>query len=238
MKLSKLNLSDLMATILLLGIIMLVIFASGCAGTVKTKNADGSSSEVPAAVAIQQAATGGHEACPKPQPYVPVPIGAPCPANDVPCNNKQALIGVSNAFAKMEYQEEQKEALKYGCHAQVASEVKSFNQAQETKYRETGGFGKTLTQWVSGIFIVKEVAKNDQQTPNGDTNIEELNMNANANGGELTPSGGVNQSLNINSNQNLLGPNAIQSGGRTQAPGGDNNDADGNNSTLNSDGII
>ena len=69
--------------------------------------------------------------------------------------------------------------------------------------------------------------------------FNDLNLNNTAGtGGAETAGGSAIMNTTIGGNQSVLGDGAIQNSGKLQAPGGDNADNDGNNSTLNSDGLL
>jgi len=218
-----------------IAIIVLALTLTGCAGYV-TKP-DGT--KIPAAVAIQEAAAKAHEACPPEIAYIPVPDGIEkCEPGDDACHFAKAIVGVSNSFAKVEHAEEQQEGLATNCHAQVAKEVDSFNEALETKYKQGGNATQTALRWVGGYLIVDTVTSNTVPQQ-GDTNVDTVNVNANSGSGGSGSEGAGGTSGSVTQNVNI-GPGkasqATDSGslleGEKATIGDGNQDNDSPNTSL------
>lgn len=112
-----------------LSLIALYLSLVGCAGTVKTKTADGAETTTPAAVAVMEAASLSHEACAKDEA--------------VQFLSPEQIQGMS-ASAQAKYLESlpmmmalgmiQKQNDDGGCHAQVSAEVKAYMAKEAGKY--------------------------------------------------------------------------------------------------------
>lgn len=215
-------------------LVLVVLALVGCAG--HTTKADGT--KEPASVGVMREASNALKNCPAPEAFTPVevPISS-CEPGDDACHNAIAITSVVNGFVKLEHHEEIAQNADKSCPAQVVKAVESYFDSQNVKYKAIATTVGTVIKWSGGYLVVDALTGNITR-PSGDTNISEVNISGEAGAGGEGAGGSNTMNTNIGGSQQILSGGSAISGTKAQVPAGDLSDDDGNNSTLNSDGLF